>query len=147
MEENSKIQGHMSYTLYDENGSIKAQGNSKNTITTFMNTIVAHQMAAAAGGSAISFMGVGSGTGQTAASTDLAKYINLCTLSGTLQTGSNVVYSAYWAAGSGTGSIYEAGLYQVSGTTRNTLCTYNDAIRVNKGDSDTLKIDWTVTYG
>ena len=41
----------------------------------------------------------------------------------------------------------DLGIFRTSGTTRNTLMTYNDGLAVVKGASDTLKIDWTVTFG
>lgn len=143
------IKGKLDYELRDKNGNLIDEGHDINTITTFMNTHVALQVATPTAGSEIGFMGIGSGTGQTAASTDLANYVNMIALSGDggLQAGSDVVYSGYWAAGAGTGSIREAGVFQVSGTSRSNMCTYNDGITVNKGASDTLKIDWTITFG
>ena len=148
MKDNSNIKGHIAWELRDANGEIKTKGEHPNLITAYMDTVTAYMVANGVAGSVIGYMGLGSGTGQTAASVDLARYIDILALSGAggLQAGSNIVYSAFWGAGAGTGSIYEAGLFQTSGTTRNTMCTYNDAIRVNKGASDTLKIDWTVTF-
>lgn len=149
-----KIQGYTHVCLYDENGNIKQDYTEPNTITNFMDKHVADQMSDSSE-SQISYMALGSGTGQTASSVDLSNYISdsMISLSGTTpqqQAGgddNDVLYSAYWGAGVATGSIKEAGIFQVSGTTRNSMCAYNDEIRVNKGTNDTLKIDWTITYG
>lgn len=153
MEENLKIKGKVAYELRDKYGNLKDSGVSYNTITNLMDAHVADQMSDQ-GDSAIGFIAIGSGTGQGAADTDLANYVNLIALSGAgaLQGSggddNDVTYSGFWAAGEATNdSISEAGLFQASGTTRNTLMTYNDGLSVNKGADDTLKIDWTVTFG
>ena len=150
MEENLKLKGKIHYVLADADGNIKDEKEIDNLVTNFMKTHVALQVGTPTAGSEIGFMAIGSGTGQTAASTDLAKFVDIIALSGNggLVAGSNVTYSAYWAAGVGTNdSIAEAGIFQISGTSRTTLCTYNDTLSINKGASDTLKIDWTVTFG
>lgn len=150
MEENLKLKGKIHYELRDEFGNLKEEKDIDNTITNLFKQHVAFQVGTPTAGSEIGFMALGSGTGQTAASTDLAKYVNIIALSGAggLVTGSNTVYSAYWAAGVATNpAISEAGIFQLSGTSRNTLYTYNDTLSINKGASDTLKIDWTITFG
>jgi hypothetical protein len=154
MKDNQSIRGTVHYVLKDEFGNIKDEGLSHNTITNVFDAHVADQLTDVGEGS-ISYMALGSGTGQGAASTDLANYItdSMHLLSGTspLQgTGgddNDAVYSCYWAAGEGTGSVREVGIFRTSGTTRDTLCTYDDTITVNKGASDTLKVDWTITFG
>ena len=153
MEEKFGIKGRIDYQLFGEDGALKDEGHIANTITNFMDAHVADQMSDATEAT-IGFMALGSGTGQGAASTDLANFINLKALSGTgpvqgtAGDDNDVIYSAYWAAGESTNtSISEAGLFQASGTSRTTLCTYNDSISINKGAADTLKIDWTVTFG
>lgn len=152
-EKNIPMKGKIEYTLRDESGKVKDHGIIENTITNFMDAHVADQMSDQ-GEAQIGFMALGSGTGQTASSTDLANFIDINALSGTgpIQgTGgddNDVIYSGYWGAGDATNdSITEAGIFQASGTSRTTLCTYNDGLSINKGASDTLKIDWTVTFG
>jgi len=155
MKDNFGIKGLLKYELRDEFGNLKDAGSVPNTITELMDAHVADQMSDSTD-AAIGFIALGSGVGQTAASTDLAKYIagTFLALSGTLQgTGeadNDVVYSGYWGAGVGTETgdgIREAGIFQASGTSRTTLMTYNSGLSISKGASDTLKIDWTVTFG
>jgi hypothetical protein len=153
MEEKFGIKGKIEYELRDENGNLKDSGLIGNTITNVMDAHVADQMSDQ-GDAQIGFMALGSGTGQTASSTDLANFINIAALSGTGPVqgaggdDNDVIYSGYWGAGEATNdSISEAGVFQASGTSRTTLCTYNDGLSINKGANDTLKIDWTVTFG
>ena len=153
IKDNQKIKGKLHIVLRGENGNIKQEQFIDNTITNLFDAHVADRMSES-GDTAIGFMSIGSGTGQTSASTDLSNHISTLALSGTSPiqgTGgadNDAVYSGFWAAGVGTNSsIAEAGIFQASGTTRTTLMTYNDGLSINKGASDTLKIDWTLTFG
>ena len=153
IKDNQKIKGKLHIVLRGENGEIKQEQFIDNTITNLFDAHVADQMSDS-GDAAIGFMSIGSGIGQTASSTDLSNHVATLALSGTLQgTGgadNDVVYSGFWAAGEGTETgdgIKEAGIFQASGTSRTTLMTYNDGLSVTKGADDTLKIDWTVTFG
>jgi len=115
---------------------------------------VADQMSDS-GDAQIGYIALGTGTGGGTASTDLETYSaeTLIALSGTGAVqgegpaDNDVIYSGYWGAGVGTASITEAGLFLGSAAVRADLMTYNDALTVTKGASDTLKIDWTVTFG
>ena len=153
IKENLGMKGEIDYTLCDKDGNVKDTGIIANTITNFMDKHVADQMSDQ-GEAQIGFIALGSGVGQTEASVDLSNYISasLIALSGLIQgTGgddNDVIYSGFWGAGVATNpSITEAGVFQVSGTTRDSMCTYNSGLSINKGASDTLKIDWTVTFG
>ena len=153
MEEKFGIKGKVEYELRDVDGNLKDSGTIPNTITALMDAHVADQMSDSTD-SQIGYIALGTGTGETSASTDLATYSagTFLGLSGTATQGTagadnDVVYSGYWGAGVGTASITEAGLFLTSGTSRSTLMTYNDGLTVTKGASDTLKIDWTVTFG
>jgi len=152
MKDSIGIKGKLHIVLKDEDGNIKQDKVLHNTITNGMDEHIADQMSDQTEAQ-ISYMCIGSGTGQSAASTDLSNFISIMALSGTSPvqgTGgddNDVIYSAYWAAAAGTGSIREAGIFIGSATSRADMMTYNDALTVNKGVNDTLKIDWTVTYG
>jgi len=152
MKDNLGIKGELHIVLKDGDGNIKQDDILLNTITNGMDAHIADQMTDS-GDATIGWMAVGSGTGQSASSTDLANFINIIALSGTSPiqgTGgddNDAIYSAFWGAGVGTGSVREAGIFLGSATSRSDMMTYNDALTVNKGASDTLKIDWTVTFG
>jgi len=152
MKENLGIKGKVEYELRDSSGNLKDSGVIPNTITELFDAHIADQLSDQTE-AAIGYMALGSGVGQTAASTDLSNYLasSMIALSGTVQgsaaADNDVVYSAYWGAGVVTDSITEAGIFRTSGTTRDTLMTYNSGLSISKGASDTLKIDWTVTLG
>ncbi len=148
------IKGKIEYELKDKFGNIKDSGIIPNTITQLLDAHVADQMADS-GDAQIGFIALGSGTGQGAASTDLANYVSatLIALSGTGAVqgaggaDNDVVYAGFWGAGVGTDTITEAGIFLGSATSRTDLMTYNDGLSVTKGAGDTLKINWTVTFG
>ena len=154
MDEKFGIKGKIEYELRDIDGNLKDSGVIPNTITALMDAHVADQMADSTDAQ-IGFIALGTGTGETSASTDLATYsaATLIALSGTgavqgaAAADNDVVYSGYWEAGVGTASLTEAGLFLGSASSRSDMMTYNDALTITKGASDTLKIDWTVTFG
>ena len=154
MKDKFGIKGKVHTVLKDEYGNVKYEDTNYNTITNGMDAHVADQMSDS-GDSAIGFIALGSGTGQGASSTDVAKYVasSLIALSGTgavQGTGgddNDVTYSGYWDAGVATDTITETGIFLGSATSRSDMMSYNDSLNVTKGASDTLKIDWTITYG
>ena len=148
------MKGEVHYVLKDKDGNLIKEDTIKNTITAVMDAHVADQMSDS-GDAQIGWIALGTGTGQTSSSTDLATY-NAGTflalsgtgpVQGTAGSDNDVTYSGFWGAGVGTATITEAGIFQASGASRTTMCTYNDGLSVSKGASDTLKIDWTVTFG
>lgn len=154
MKENLGVKGKLHVVLKDEDGNVKSDNLYTNTITTGMDAHIADQMSDS-GDATIGWIALGSGTGQTSASTDLAKYTagTFLALSGTgpvqgtAGDDNDVTYAGYWGAGVGTTTITEAGIFLGSATARADMMTYDDTLNVAKGASDTLKIDWTVTYG
>jgi hypothetical protein len=142
------IRGFMSLRLYDEEGNVKQAVDKANTVTELMDAHVADQLSDS-GGAAIGYMSIGTGSGQTSASTGLATSLDQNALDSTTQgTGAadnDVVYVCTWAAADGTGAITEAGVFQANNNT--TLMLYDDFDVVNKGAADTLVITWTATFG
>ena len=156
MKDKIKIEGKLHYELRDKNNNLKDKNTIKNTVTDFMDAHIADQLSDQ-GQSQIGWIALGTSTGQGAGDTDLAIYSvdTFLALSGTTSlgvqgTGANdndVIYYGYWGAGVGTATITEAGVFQASGTSRSTMCLYNDSLNVAKGASDTLKVTWTLTVG
>jgi hypothetical protein len=58
-------------------------------------------------------------------------------------TTNNVAYVATFPAGTGTGAVTEAGLFN-DGTAGDMLCRTVFSV-INKGAADTLGVTWTVT--
>lgn len=142
--------GRMHLELRDEFGNLKEVRDSypHNTVTELGDAHVADAMSDQGEG-ALGFMAVGTGSGQTSASTGLAVALDINALTSTTQgagaADNDVVYIGDWAAGDGTGAITEAGIFLASNNT--SMNYYDDFSAVNKAAGDTLQITWTVTFG
>lgn len=94
--------------------------------------------------SAMSHMGIGTGTAAAAAgNTTLGTEAARNALTSTTVTNADVAYVASFAAGTGTGAITEAGLFNAS-SAGTLLCRTVFSV-VNKGADDSMTITWTVT--
>jgi hypothetical protein len=93
---------------------------------------------------AMSHMAIGSGSTAAAASNSaLGNQLGRVSLTSTTVSGAVVTYVATFGAGTGTGAVTEAGLFNAasSGTM---LCRTVFSV-VNKGAADSMTITWTVT--
>jgi hypothetical protein len=97
------------------------------------------------GGAAImSHMAIGSGsTSAAAGDTALGSQLGRVALTSTGISGAVLTYTASFAAGTGTGAVTEAGLFNAS-SSGTMLCRTVFSV-VNKGSSDSMTITWTVT--
>ena len=140
--------GHAHIELRGPDGSVKAIRDIVNTITELMDAHVADQMSDQ-GEAAIGYMAVGTGSGQTSASTGLAVSLERHALDSTTQGAAgddnDVIYVATWGAGVGTGAITEAGILRADDNL--TMMNYSDFAVINKGAADSLVITWTDTFG
>jgi len=117
---------------------------TRNLIVTTGKTWVARAIANA--NETLSHMAVGTGTtaaviGDTALVAELGR--ESVTVSGGTVVGTTVVFSAQWAAGSATGSLTEAGLFDAA--TGGDMVARTVFPVVNKGASDTVTITWTIS--
>ena len=97
-----------------------------------------------ASATAMSHMAIGSGTTAAAASqTALGTELGRVSLTSTSVSGAVVTYVATFAAGTGTGAVTEAGLFNAS-SSGTMLCRTVFSV-VNKGANDSMTITWTVT--
>ena len=142
------IKGKAHIQLFGPDGKLKEERIILNTVTELMDAQVADAMSDQGDGT-VDFMAVGTGTGQTSASTGLATSLDRNALDSTTQgagaADNDVVYVCTWAAGDGTGAITEAGVMRDDDN--NFLMLYADFSVVNKGAADSLVITWTATFG
>ena len=97
-----------------------------------------------ASATAMSHMGIGSGSTAAAASdTALGNQLARTGLTSTTVSGADVVYVDTFPAGTGTGAVTEAGIFNASSGGTMLCRTVFDV--VNKGASDAMTITWTVT--
>ena len=114
-----------------------------NLVVTAGKEFVASRMAGVSSNE-MSHMAIGTdNTAPAAGNTALGTEAARVSLTSTTVTNADVVYVATFGAGTGTGSIVEAGLFNAS-SGGDMLCRTTFAV-VNKGSNDSITITWTVT--
>ena len=138
-----KMTGDLKIVLTDGNGQIKHEQEIKNLVVTAGKNFIASRMKDTTKG-AMSHMAIGSGTtAANVADTTLGTELGRVSLTSTTVTTNNVAYVATFPAGTGTGAVTEAGLFN-NGSAGDMLCRTVFSV-INKGAADTLGITWTVT--
>ena len=133
-----KLTGKLSIAINDE-----IVQEVPNLVVTAGKGYVASRMKDASA-TAMSHMGIGSGSTAAAASdTALGSQLARTSLTSTTVSGADVVYVDTFPAGTGTGAITEAGIFNASSGGTMLCRTVFDV--VNKGASDAMTITWTVT--
>jgi hypothetical protein len=143
-ENNLSVKGRLSVVLRDADGNVKQSQDIPNLVVSSGLAFIASRMKDTTD-DAMSHMAVGSGTtaaaaGDTALETQIGSRVSLTS---TTVTSNAVAYVATFAAGTGTGAITEAGIFNAS-TAGTMLCRTVFSV-VNKGADDTLQITWTIT--
>jgi hypothetical protein len=146
LQDNIKTKGTLTLVLTDEHGNVKQQDEHNLVVSTGLAYIASRMRDASA--TAMSHMAVGSGsTAAAAGNTTLTELGRVALTSTTIVTTSvtndAVQYVATFPAGTGTGGIQEAGIFNAS-SAGTMLCRTVFAV-INKGALDTLTITWKVT--
>lgn len=135
--------GDVELTLRDAAGNIKHQLEVKNLVVSGGKNWIASRMAGASD-PVMSHMAIGTGSiTPSAGNTTLVAEVGRVALTSTLRTNSLVTYSAFFAAGVGTGGIQEAAIF--NGSSVGTMLCRTVFATINKDSLDTLTINWTVT--
>lgn len=146
--ENLKITGELQIVLRDEFGNIKDERIVPNLVVTAGKVLIALRLS----GSGVSptHMAIGSGsTGALAADTALGTELTTTggnarpAFTSTTPSTNTVTYVAVFAPGVGTGTVYEAGIFNAA-TAGTMLCRTTFGI-VTKAAADTLTINWVIT--
>jgi hypothetical protein len=138
-----KMTGNLKIVLKDENGTVKHEEELKNLVVTAGKGFIASRMKDTTA-TAMSHMAIGSGTTAAAVGdTTLGTELGRVSLTSTTVTANAVAYVATFPAGTGTGAVTEAGLFNAS-SSGTLLCRTVFSV-INKGAADTLGITWTVT--
>lgn len=141
--ETLKVIGDVDMVLTSADGSVKDKREIKNLVVTNGLNFIASRIRDASA-SVMSHMAVGSGTAAAAlANAALGTELGRVALSATTVNANQVVFTATFPAGTGTGAITEAGIFN-AGTAGTMLCRTVFSV-VNKDAGDTLSITWTVT--
>jgi hypothetical protein len=135
--------GALSIVVKDSNGDLKQELNVTNLVVDTGLAYIASRMKDTTA-TAMSHMAIGAGTNDPAAGdTALQTELGRVGLTSTTVTNNSVAYVASFAAGTGTGAVTEAGIFNASsGGTM--LCRTEFAV-INKAAGDSMTITWTVT--
>jgi hypothetical protein len=137
-----KVTGDVAIQIFDKDGNLKDTREIKNLVVTVGKEFIASRMVGTP--TAMSHMAIGSGTtAAAAAQTTLVTELGRVALGSGTATGTKVTYVANFPAGTGTGAVTEAGVFNaVSAGTM--LCRTVFAV-VNKGADDAMSITWEIT--
>ena len=141
-QENLKVTGAVAIKVFDKNGALKQEQNIKNLVVTSGKEFIAAAMVGTP--TQMSHMAVGAGTSAAAAgNTNLGSELGRVALTSDTSSGAVVTYVGDFPAGTGTGAVTEAGLFNDS-TGGVMLCRTVFAV-VNKGADDAMSITWQIT--
>ena len=141
-----KAKGWVKITKTNEHGEVTQEFEVPNLVVATGKIYIAGKMIAQAADTPthMSHMGIGTGTASPVAEdTGLGTQTGRVLLSGSLQDNNSITYTATFPAGTGTGAITEAGIFNasVNGTM---LCRTVFPV-VTKQAGDTIAVTWKVT--
>jgi len=144
--EKMRAAGRVHIQVFGPNGELKEERKVKNLVVDDGLEHIADRLGASSPATRMSHMEVGTGTtapaaGDTALETAIASS-RVALTSQTVST-NTVEYVGDFPAGTGTGAVTEAGVFNAS-SSGTMLCRTTFSV-VNKGAADTLKITWTLT--
>jgi hypothetical protein len=140
--ETLKVTGDVTVTITGKDGQVKDQRQIKNLVVTTGKQFIAARMVGTP--DEMSHMAVGAGnTAAAAGDTALGSELGRVALASDSASGAVVTYTATFPAGTGTGAVTEAGVFNAS-SSGTMLCRTVFAV-VNKGADDAMSITWAIT--
>jgi hypothetical protein len=142
--DNIKAKGSLRIVLTGPDGSVKTEKNVNNLVVTTGKNWLAGRMSNTDIPNQMSHMAVGDGT--TAANvsdTTLENEAGRAAISTTTVSTNTTQYITTFGAGTGTGALTEAGIFNAA-SAGTMLCRTVFSV-INKGADDTLAITWTIT--
>jgi hypothetical protein len=137
-----KVTGNVAITVFNVDGSIKDKREIKNLVVTTGKDFIAARMVGTP--AEMSHMAIGSGSTAAAnGNTALGSELGRVALASDSASGPVVTYTASFPAGTGTGAVTEAGVFN-AGAAGTMLCRTVFAV-VNKGADDAMSITWEIT--
>jgi len=139
----ARVTGRLRLDLHAADGTLLDSRDFPNLVVNVGLAYIADQLSDQ-GEVAMSHMAVGSGAvAVDPANTALGSELGRVALTSTTQSTNSVVYLATFGAGTGTGAITEAGIFN-DVTAGTMLCRSVFAV-INKAASDSLTVTWTLT--
>lgn len=141
--DSSKVTGSVNVVVRGEDGAVKQEFTVPNLVVDTGLDFIASRMEGTTD-AVMSHMAVGTGsTAADAGDTTLETEAARVALTSTTVTNNAVAYVATYPAGTGTGALTEAGIFN-DGTTGDMLCRTVFSV-INKGAADSMTVTWTVT--
>jgi hypothetical protein len=138
-----KLKGELLVTVRDEKGNIKEEFKVPNLVVTAGKVYIASRITSGST-TVMSHMAIGTGTATPAvANTTLGTEAGRVSLASFSASSNTVTATATFPAGTGTGAITEAGIFNAS-SSGTMLCRTTFPV-VNKAAGDSIAITWVVT--
>lgn len=145
LNEDIKAIGRLDIKVFDADGNIKQQVEVDNLVVTTGLGYIASRIKDAAA-TPMSHMAIGTGTtAAVAGNTGLGTEAARVALSATSVAANVVTFTATFPAGTGTGAIAEAGIFNAN-SAGTMLCRTVFSV-VDKDANDSMAITWNVTIG
>ena len=150
MTEGLKTSGRVNIKHFDGEGNLIGEYNYNNlVVTTGLNHIAGRLGPTASAPTQMSHMSLGSGqtapaAGDTILGTELTGRQALAVAGGTV-SGNQVTYSATFAAGVSTGTIYEAGIFNNATKDQGVMLCRTTFGLITKGAADSITVTWQIT--
>ncbi len=144
--DNIKITGKVDLVLRGPDGKIKKKLSFKNLVVTAGKVFIAASMAKTTVNTPAAMTHMAVGTNNTAAvvgDTTLNTELARVALASSTPASATIVYVATFPAGTGTGALVEAGIFN-AGAAGTLLCRTIFSV-INKAAGDSLTITWTIT--
>ena len=143
-----ELQGQYYVRLYGPDGALKAERSGHNVVTTVGKEFLANFLKSAAAAASTftgRYLAIGSdATAEAVGNTALGTELSRQSASATYTSGGIYELVATFATGSGTGSIYEYGLF--SSLTAGTMLSRDTESLITKGANDTLVVTYQLTF-
>lgn len=142
LNDNFKVTGDVNITLFNKDGTVKDSREIKNLVVATGKAFIAARMVGTP--TEMSHMAVGaSSTAAANSDTALGSELGRVGLTSDTVSGAIVTYTASFPAGTGTGAVVEAGIF--NGSSGSTMLCRTVFSVVNKGADDAMSITWIIT--
>lgn len=144
--ENFPIKGDLHIVIKDAlTGEVKVDRLEKNLVVTVGKDWIASRMVGTAS-NVMGYMAVGTdSTAPAAGNTTLGAEVARVAVTSATASTNTVTYVATFGAGTGTGALTEAGLFNAN--TSGTMLSRTTYSVINKGSGDEMTITWVITVG
>ena len=144
--DNFPIKGDLHIVVKDsKTGEVKVDRLEKNLVVTVGKDWIASRMVGTAANT-MGYMAVGTdSTAPAAGNTTLGAEVARVAVTSQTASTNTVTYVATFGAGTGTGALTEAGLFNAN--TAGTMLSRTTYSVINKGSGDEMTVTWVITVG